>query len=135
MENRYEHLSVAELERESNLYVHRYRNNGGRSEFDLATNDISRALIAAFRRERGWCLLGRFHPPKTDENDPACGFTPYVDQPIRNFEYDFIVAAEDEELRRMIADCNRRDGRPASIRPGEIVDRIETLGGCLLWWS
>ena len=76
METRYEHLSVAELERESNLYVHRYRNNGGRSEFDLATNDISRALIAAFRRERGRCLLGRFHLQKTDENDPACGFTP-----------------------------------------------------------
>lgn len=76
-----------------------------------------------------------FPPAKTDENDPACGFTPYVGQPIRNFEYDFIVAAEDEELRRMIADCNRRDGRPASIRPDEIVDRIETLGGCLLWWS
>ena len=40
METRYEHLSVAELERESNLYVHRYRNNGGRSEFDLATQTI-----------------------------------------------------------------------------------------------
>lgn len=134
MDKKYETMSVAELERASNLYIRRHWDNGGRSEYDSTTNDISRALIAAFQRERGKCLLGNINLNEKDKALPNYRFTLYTGQTIHNFEYGFIVAEEDEELRRMIVACSRKQPTDMNLFR-RILVRIDALGGCLLWWS
>lgn len=72
----YEDLSLDQLDQLDLDYFRRHRSNGGTSEFDLSINDISRARIEAFRRERGACFLSNINLQGRERDNPDYRFTP-----------------------------------------------------------
>ena len=135
----YENLSLEQLDRLDLNYFRRHRSNGGASEFDLSINDISRARIEAFRREKGACFLGRINLWDRERDNPDYRFTPYTGQLVHNSEFTLVLPTEDETLRALIVGHNRTrktlDSHDASQRIRQITDRVQEFGGILLTWA
>lgn len=137
--NAYEEMSLEQLEQLDLDYFRKYRTNGGTSEFDLSINDISRARIDAFRRERGTCFLGNINLWDKDRGNPGYRFTPYTGQQICDFEYKFGLPVEDETLRALIVEHNRKnmtfDIHAVWQRVQQITSRVQQIGGIILTWA
>lgn len=135
----YEDLSLDQLDGLDLDYFRRHRSNGGTSEFDLSINDISRARIEAFRREKGACFLGRINLWDRERDNPDYRFTPYTGQPVHNFEFTLVLSVEDETLRALIVAHNRDyspyDSHAAWQRVRQITARVQEIGGILLTWA
>lgn len=135
----YENLSLEQLDQLALDYFLRHRLNGGASEFDLSINDISRARIQAFRRERGICFLAKINLWDKDRNNPDYRFTLYTGQHVCNFEFDLVLSVEDETLRKLIVEHNRPhgplDSHAAWQRIQQITARMLEIGGINLTWA
>lgn len=134
----YEDLSLDQLDQLDLDYFRRHRSNGGTSEFDLSINDISRARIEAFRRERGACFLGNINLQGRERDNPDYRFTPYTGQLVHNSEFTLVLPTEDETLRTLIVGHNRsrktRDSHDAWQRIQQITARVQKIGGIFLTW-
>lgn len=135
----YENLSLEQLDRLDLDYFRRHRSNGGTSEFDLSINDISRARIEAFRRERGACFLGNINLQGRERDNPDYRFTPYTGQLVHNSEFTLALPIEDETLRALIVGHNRtcktRDSHDSWQRIQQITARVQEIGGITLTWA
>lgn len=129
---------IKNLRKGSVEYFRMHYDNGGSSEFDQSINVISRAMIVAYHKKHGKCFLGKINDYDQHGANPQIVFTPYTGQKIYNFEYAFVIAEEDEELRRMLKQHNTAklyDGKSASQLINKITARINDLGGEFLSWS
>lgn len=135
----YENLSLEQLDGLDLDYFRRHRSNGGTSEFDPSVNDISRARIEAFRRERGACFLGNINLYDKERDNPDYRFTPYTGQLVHNFEYTLVLPTEDETLRTLIIEHNRPSATfdSKSVWQGieQITARVQEIGGITLTWA
>lgn len=130
---------IKNLRKGSIEYFRKHYTNGGSSEFDTTINGISRAMIVAYHKKHGKCFLGKINDYDQYGANPQIVFTPYTGQKIYNFEYAFVIAEEDEELRRMLKEHNTPKGKLDSKATMELIEkiiaRISDLGGEFLSWS
>lgn len=135
----YHGQTLEQLNAKTDDYIIRHLDNGGCSEFDKSINDISRATIDAILRNYEQCFLGKINLKEEDRNNLIYRFTPYIGQKIYNFQYQFVVPCEDEELRSLIVQYNTPDKILDSKNKyrglDRIYERIKEIGGVILFWS
>ena len=127
-------MSLAELEREENAY---YRIHGRPTELDFSINDINRAKIETFVREKGACYLAKFHLRYGACFNPDNIFVRYQGQEVYNFEYDFALPSPDEAIASLIR-LNQdpaNKGRDIAALYEKICARMDAIGGILLHWA
>lgn len=126
--------SLDELNLEENGY---YRIYGRPTELDFSINDINRAKIEAFVREKGGCYLAVFHLSYGAHFDPDKIFVRYQGQSVHNFEYDFALPWQDETIATLIRlnqDPSNK-GKDVAALYEKICVRLEAIGGILLHWA
>ena len=133
--NPYEKMSVSELIEEQDRYLYRHLDNGGRSEFDKSINEISRALIAALRRECGACYLTNFYLPKQVTKTAGNCYTPYTGQKIYNADFQIATPTQDDELKRLIVAYNTPPTKGSIEMLNRIYERLKEIGGLALLWA
>lgn len=135
----YENKTLEELSTLTVEYIKRHWTNGGASEFDTSINDISRAVIDRFKKEHDHCYLGKINDYDCDRNNPDIQFVEYTGQKIYNFQYAFVIPSDDQPLREMIREHNRKKKTFNSADTMELIEQITKrvcdLGGIHLHWS
>lgn len=94
-------------------------------EADDKWNGYNVEIIKAFAKLYPDCVLGKFIESK---------MTPYTGQKIYNFACDFIIPAEDEELRQLLKNRNDKGYTDLSSLM-KIQTRIKTTGGIVFIWK
>lgn len=131
---KYRGKSLDELNKEENDY---YRLYGRPTELDFSINDINRAKIEAFVREKGSCYLAEFHLSNREHFDPDHIFVRYEGQRVHNFEYDFALPWQDEVIASLIR-LNQdplNKGKDVAALYEKICVRLEAIDGILLHWA
>lgn len=131
---KYKGKSLDELNKEENDY---YRIYGRPTELDFSINDINRAKIEAFVREKGSCYLAEFHLSNCEHFDPDHIFVRYEGQRVHNLEYDFALPSPDETIASLIR-LNQnpaKKDRDISDLYEKVCARLEEIGGILLHWA
>lgn len=128
------------LNRRDFEYYKLHYNNGGSSEFDSTINDISREIIRLYAKHYGTVYLGKINDSDAYNNRKPIVFRVYSDpdEKIYNFEADFVIPVEDEELRKVLQERNtpgEYSGKKNADQVNKIIARIEALGGYHLSWS
>lgn len=134
VQTKYTGKSLDELNKEENDY---YRIYGRPTELDFSINDINRAKIEAFVREKGSCYLAKFNLSYGVHFDPDHIFVRYEGQRVHNFEYDFALPSPDETIASLIR-LNQNPAnknRDISNLHEKVCARLEEIGGILLHWA
>lgn len=125
--------TLAELKKAESEYIQRGGGYWEMSEFDRRINKFSRAIVRAFRREKGAAWLGNINLYGDDRAD----FVEYKRGMVWNFEYRVLLPRRDQKVINMIQ--TRADtvytgtaGDLELLDP--IMDRIYEVGGMCLNW-
>jgi len=115
--------------------------DGWPGEADSTINNASRSLIAAMLETHGRAFLGNINldgkaRQKNGGTIEGVVWEHFDGVLVYNFGADFVLPADDAELRRLIWERDA-DYRPAeeSNRIATIIDRAHAAGGKLLFWT
>lgn len=100
-------------------------------EADDTQNDFNRDIIKAFRQAYGKTIMGRINPMKAGE--PI--FWEYTGGAIYNFACDFVLRAEDDELRELIQSWRGDQQLSKKCADADVItSRVKDIGGELFVW-
>lgn len=124
-------VKLAYYRNRQNRYVYEVGGYLNIMEADDTQNDFNRDLIKAFHQAYGRTIMGRINPMKAGE--PI--FWEYTGGAIYNFACDFVLQAEDDELRELIQSWRGDQRFPKKCADaGMITSRVNDIGGELFVW-
>ena len=134
IEDKYKDLTLDELLEEENNY---YRIHGRPTELDFSINEISRARIEAFVREKGECYLAKFHLDYGERFNPDNIYVRYEGQEIYTFQYDFVLPVKDETTAALLRTNQNPENKGRDVLELYVKarKRAEELGGLILHWA
>lgn len=137
--NNFSGLTVFQLGRLTHEYIQRHISTGGVCESDKSINDISRARIESFYKEKGKCFLIQAHRVLINCTNQEYDYTEYTGQKILDHQYDIVLPCCDKELLEMInnhgIDKDNPDEKEVYEWFYKIIERTYVLGGIRLFWS
>lgn len=105
---------------------------------DEKFNDLSRAIIVAFKDCHGTAFLGKLVFSWEDQKKLAHGaysvFTEYTGQHIPAFGCNFVVPSKDAELEELVKQWAIDEWPPKLPLFTRILQRIKELGGISVDW-
>ena len=135
----YKQFSLEELYSLESDYILRHWANGGRSEFDMSINSISRAIIEKYNERHGNCFLGAINQHKFLEKGETATLIKYSGQKVFNFEFDIVVPCFDKKLIDLLTEHNTPQDSFDSQKTFRLIEaitsKIQEIGGHQLFWA
>lgn len=105
---------------------------------DETFNDLSRAVIAAFKRCHGTAFLGRlvfsWGDQKKFEHGEGGIYTEYTEQHVPAYSCNFILPRQDLQLEEMVKEWAVDEWPPKFELFTRILQRIKELDGMTISW-